>query len=164
MGEQKRRQASDMSSYRFEQGPCLNCGKRLNGLTGPKARPSPGDIMMCTECHYVMEWNGAGFSELSAETMVELADHPELQKGLAITKAFQDLKAKGELTPNVRVVVLEALDPQICEDCGKLEECRPYGKKKPDGERMWVCMPCAEKDPAEMSRAFDERMEGQNPV
>ena len=164
MGEKKRRQSSDMSSYRFRQGPCLQCGQLLNGLTGPKARPDKGDIMMCTECSYVMEWNGEGLSELTADLMTELADHPELEKGLAVTRAFQQLKAQGALPQNVRVVVLEALPPQPCEDCGKLEECRPYGRKKPDGRRMWVCMPCAEKDPAEMSKAFDERMEGDNPV
>lgn len=164
MGEKKRRQTHDMSTYRYDQGPCLNCGKLLNGLTGPSARPSEGDIMMCTECSYVMEWDGKGFRELSPALMVELADHPELHKGLAVTKALQELKAQGTLPQNVRVVVLEPLPPQICEECGDMHECRPYGLRKPDGERKWVCMPCAEKNPAELSKAFDERMEGDNPV
>lgn len=166
MGEKKRRRAvGDMESFRFEQGPCLNCGKRLNGLTGPKGGPEPGSIMVCAECSYVMEWDGSQHVELTAALMTELsADQPELSKALALTKALQELRAMGELRQNVRVIMLEPREPEICEACGKLEELRPYGKKKADGQRMWVCMPCAEKDPDELHRAFDERLEGENPV
>ena len=166
MGESKRRRmVGDMESYRFKQGPCLNCGKTLNGLTGPRGGPATGSIMVCAECSYVMEWDGQGFVELTSALMDELShNHPEIAKALALTKAMQELKANGALTANVRVIVLEPMEAAICEDCGELNELRPYGKKKPDGERMWVCMDCAKKAPAEMERAFEERLEGDNPV
>ena len=44
---------SDWESYRFKQGACLNCGKPLTGITGPKERPSKGAIMVCAECQYL---------------------------------------------------------------------------------------------------------------
>jgi hypothetical protein len=64
----------------------------------------------------------------------------------------------------MKVIVVEPLPPEICEECGKLEELRPYGRKKENGVRKWVCFDCAAKDPAERDRAFDERIDGTNPV
>ena len=60
-----------------------------------------------------------------------------------------------------RIIVLETLPPEKCEDCGNLDELRPYGKRKANGARMWVCFDCAAKDPAERDRAFDERFRGE---
>jgi|HubBroStandDraft_6_1064221.scaffolds.fasta_scaffold3529635_2 hypothetical protein len=63
-----------------------------------------------------------------------------------------------------RVVVIEALPPEVCEACGKVEELRPYGKRKPNGVRMWICWACAMLDEAEAARAFNERFTGENEV
>ena len=62
------------------------------------------------------------------------------------------------------MIIIEDLPPEICQDCGKLDELRPYGKRKPDGTRMWVCFDCAMKDEAEAKKAFTERLDGDNPV
>lgn len=56
-------------------------------------------------------------------------------------------------------VLVEALAPEKCEECGNLEELRPYGKHKANGVRMWVCFDCAMKDENEASRAFAKRFE-----
>ena len=168
-------------SRRFKQGACLQCGTQLTGISGPKGHtPEKGSIMICVECSYVMEWSGEGFVELSAEAMKEIENEPELQEALKASRAFRDfldsppvirtddpqrvIDAIKGINPDVRVVVLEDLPPEICEECGKLKELRPYGLKKPNGLRKWVCVPCAEKNPEELSRAWDERMEGKNPV
>ena len=63
-----------------------------------------------------------------------------------------------------KFVVIEELPPEICEACGKLDELRPYGKRKENGARMWLCFDCAMKDPAEAERAFGERFTGENDV
>ena len=164
MGEAKRRATAtatggDWSTVRFNSGACLNCGQPLTGITGPVTGPVEGSLMVCGDCGYVMEWDGEKNVELSAETMAEASQDPEVDKILAVTRVLRDLP----FTPQ-RVIMLEDREPEICEDCGKLDECRPYGHRKPDGKRKWVCFPCAKKDEAELSRAIDERMEGENPV
>lgn len=173
---------TDWESRRFGQGACLHCGAPLTGITGPAGHtPEKGSIMVCAYCHYVMEWSGESFVELSAEAMKEIDCEPALQEALAATRAFKASQENGPLVigtndpqraieyikginPDIKVIVLEDLPPEICEDCGQLQELRPYGLRKPNGARKWVCMPCAEKNPAELSRAWDERMEGTNPV
>jgi hypothetical protein len=164
MGEAKRRAAAgatggDWETVRFNSGACLHCGQPLTGVTGPVSGPVKGSLMVCGGCGYVMEWDGEKNVELSAETMAEASQDPEVDKILAVTRALRDLP----FTPQ-RVIMFEGREPEICEDCGQLEELRPYGHKKADGKRKWVCFPCAHKDEAELSRAFDERMEGENPV
>jgi hypothetical protein len=59
-----------------------------------------------------------------------------------------------------RVVILEDEPDGACEQCGKTDELRPYGKRKPTGERMRVCYGCAMLDEAEASKAFAEVLEG----
>jgi hypothetical protein len=165
MGEQKRRRAAsgstggDWETTRFNSGNCLHCNSPLTGITGPAARPDKGSLMVCGGCGYAMEWDGEKNAELSSETMTELSNDPRYDRMLAVTRILRQLPVTPE-----RVIMLEGREPEICEDCGKLEELRPYGHKKPDGNRKWVCFPCAQKDEAELSRAFDERMEGKNPV
>jgi hypothetical protein len=162
MGEAKRRAASvggDWETVRFNSGACLNCGMPLTGVTGPARGPQKGSLMVCGSCGYVMEWDGEKNVECSAELMAEASQDPEVAKIFAVTRALRDLP----FTPE-RVIMLEPREPEICEDCGKLDELRPYGHKKEDGKRKWVCFPCAHKDEAELMRAFDERMEGENPV
>jgi hypothetical protein len=162
MGEQKRRASAtggDWTTVRFNSGACLHCGEPLTGVTGPAEGPTKGALMVCGSCAYVMEWDGEKNVELSAETMAEASADPDVEKILAVTRALRELPVAP-----TRVIMLEPLAPAICEDCGKLEELRPYGHKKADGKRKWVCFPCAKKDEAELSRAFDERMEGTNPV
>ncbi len=172
----------DWESRRFGQGACLQCGAPLTGITGPKDHvPQKGSIMVCAYCQYVMEWSGEGFVELSAEALKEIENEPELQEALAATRAFKAKRESGPLVietndptaaldyikgvnPDIKVVVLEELPPEVCEDCGKLDELRPYGLRKESGVRKWVCMDCAEKNPAEMEKAFWERVEGTNPV
>jgi Zn-finger protein len=58
------------------------------------------------------------------------------------------------------VVVLRELEPDICENCGKNDELRPYGKRKENGHRMWVCYDCGMLDKEEATKAFHERLEG----
>jgi hypothetical protein len=62
------------------------------------------------------------------------------------------------------VIIGEPMPDEVCEDCGKVEELRPYGKRKANGARTWVCFDCAAKDPAERDRAFSERFTGENEV
>jgi hypothetical protein len=40
------------------------------------------------------------------------------------------------------VPIICAEDDDVCELCGKVAECRPYG---PNGER--ICYECGQKDP-----------------
>ncbi len=62
---------------------------------------------------------------------------------------------------NEGVLVICPEEPQICEDCGKLSDTRPYG---PGGSR--VCFPCLDKDPEGAQRGFnawmDANLEEQN--
>ena len=91
--------------------------------------------------------------------MTEVSADPDVAQILAFTRALRGLPWIPD-----RVIMLEPREPEVCEDCGKLDELRPYGHKKADGKRKWVCFPCAQKDEAELDRAFNERMEGENPV
>lgn len=150
--------SQDWDSYRFKQGKCLHCGITLNGLTGPRGGPTKGALMVCAKCSYVMEWDGDGFVELSAETMKEASEDPDVAQLLAVTRALRALPRIPD-----RVIMLEPREPQPCEVCGTIKECRPYGKKV-DGKRQWVCFDCGLKDPAEMERAFKERLDGKNPL
>jgi hypothetical protein len=164
MGEKKRREAAgstggDWSTTRFNAGACLHCNEPLTAITGPAERPITGALMFCGACGYAMEWDGEKNVEVSEAAMAEFSNDPRYDRLLAITRLLRDLP----VTPQ-RVIMFEPREPEICEECGKLEELRPYGKKKPDGKRMWVCFDCADKDPAERDRAFDERMKGENPV
>ena len=164
MGEKKRRAVStatggDWETVRFNSGACLNCAMPLTGVTGPTGGPEKGSLMVCGGCGYVMEWDGEKNVECSEETMAEASADPETAKILAITRVLRKLP----VTPK-RVIMIEGREPEVCEDCGKLEELRPYGHRKADGKRKWVCFTCAHKDEAELSRAFDERIEGENPV
>jgi hypothetical protein len=43
--------------------------------------------------------------------------------------------------------VIQQQAPEVCETCGKLEECRPYG---PNDEN--ICYDCAMKDPETTER------------
>ena len=164
MGEQKRRAAAgatggDWETTRFDTGKCLNCGAPFTALTGPASRPDKGSLMVCGDCGYVSEWDGEKHVECSEATMAEASADPDVAAVLAVTRALRELRVNPK-----RVIMLEPREPEICEDCGKLEELRPYGHKKADGKRKWVCFPCAHKDEAELERAFDERLEGRNPV
>lgn len=165
MGERKRRAATgsisggDWTTTRIDMGACLHCGMPLTAVTGPAERPDKGSLMICGGCSYVMEWDGEKNAEVSEAAMEEASKDPDYEKLLAVTRALRDLPRMPD-----RIIMIEPREPAICEDCGKLEELRPYGHRKANGERKWVCKPCAEKDPAEMERAFDERMEGKNPV
>jgi hypothetical protein len=55
------------------------------------------------------------------------------------------------------VVIIEELPPEICQQCGQLDELRPYGKLQPNGARLWICFDCAMLDEGEAKRAFAER-------
>ena len=160
-----------LKSRKFDMGVCLACGKPLTGLTpmdGETMTPNAGALMICGHCSYIQMWDGAKLVELPPEVMKEIEDDPacapELQVALAMTKAFRQAGVTPQTAGEVKVIVLENLPPEICEECGKLEELRPYGLKKASGVRKWVCMDCAQKNPEEMSKAWDERMEGTNPV
>lgn len=55
-------------------------------------------------------------------------------------------------TTDGAILVIADEDDDICEMCGKLEECRPYG---PGGQN--VCFDCAMKDEKEASRQFNKQ-------
>lgn len=59
-----------------------------------------------------------------------------------------------------RIVVIEGQPDGRCEQCGKTDELRPYGKRKPTGERTRVCYDCAMLDEDETARAFQEVLDG----
>lgn len=40
------------------------------------------------------------------------------------------------------IIFIEQEKPQQCDDCGKVDELRPYG---PNGSK--ICVECGEKDP-----------------
>jgi ribosome-binding protein aMBF1 (putative translation factor) len=60
------------------------------------------------------------------------------------------------------LLFLEEEPPAPCEMCGRVEEVRAYGQRKPDGKRMRVCWDCALTDTAETARAFNEWFEGKD--
>jgi hypothetical protein len=148
----------DWESYRFDTGACLHCGIVFDGLTGPKGGPDKGSLMVCASCAYVSEWDGEKFVELSEETMKEASANPDFATLLDVTRKLRALPRMPD-----RVLFLEPRAPEICQDCGRLKELRPYGLKV-DGKRQWVCFDCSQKNPAEANAAFDERIEGTNPV
>jgi hypothetical protein len=52
-----------------------------------------------------------------------------------------------------------ALEPgQVCEMCGVIDECRPYG---PNGEQ--ICFDCGMKDEATTRKRMDEYIFGETP-
>lgn len=53
-----------------------------------------------------------------------------------------------------RGIIMEE-PPQVCELCGAIEECRPYG---PNGEQ--VCFECAMKDEEAAKRKMQEYLFG----
>lgn len=53
-----------------------------------------------------------------------------------------------------RGIIMEE-PPQVCELCGVIEECRPYG---PNGEQ--VCFKCAMKDEESAKRKMNEYLFG----
>lgn len=57
-------------------------------------------------------------------------------------------------------IVIEELPPEKCESCGQMDELRPYGARKANGARMWICFDCGMKDTAERDKAFQERLDG----
>jgi hypothetical protein len=59
-------------------------------------------------------------------------------------------------TMNVIGHIREAM-PQKCEDCGKVDELRPYGKNGAN-----VCFDCAMKDEANAAKMFAQRLERGN--
>jgi hypothetical protein len=60
---------------------------------------------------------------------------------------------------SAKAIVIEELPPEICQQCGNLDELRPYGKRQPNGARLWVCFDGAMQDEGEAQRAFVERLE-----
>ena len=58
-----------------------------------------------------------------------------------------------------RLVVICPEKDDICEICGKLEELRPYGKRKTNGIRTRLCYDCMLKDEEEAKTAFFELMD-----
>ena len=57
------------------------------------------------------------------------------------------------------VFVAEPEEPQQCDDCGGVEELRPYG---PGGSM--VCFDCAMKDPKGTEARFEQRLDGIDPA
>jgi hypothetical protein len=145
---------------------CLKCGKPMplhEATDGSDAMPCDGDVAICFECGSVMMFEGKSFR----------LPTPEEMSGLLADKAFARALAAVAVknSPAVHPVavvfgdsghatVLAPEPDEICEMCGKMDECRSYGPRKADGVRMRVCFPCAHKDEAELHRAFDERIEG----
>jgi hypothetical protein len=63
---------------------------------------------------------------------------------------------KVKLAPGVTVVAIEGQDDEVCEACGRKDECRPYGKKLESGRRLNVCYDCAMNDEPSTAQAFKE--------
>lgn len=59
----------------------------------------------------------------------------------------------GEFTPGV----IQTLPDRRCEECGKVDECRPYGKGG-----KWICFECSEKDPKTTKRMMEEKLFGEH--
>lgn len=61
------------------------------------------------------------------------------------------------MSGNIHGIPIIAIEgDSVCEMCGKLDECRPYG---PKGER--VCFECGMKDPAAVKRQMDKYIFGE---
>jgi hypothetical protein len=150
---------------------CLKCGKPLpfqDAFDGSDSTPKPGDIAVCFECGEAMIFGGAAFRLPTQEEFSEMLNDPDFVRAMAAV-ALKNSKP-GSIPEFVvfgdsgHATVLATEPNEICEMCGNMDECRSYGPRKADGERMRVCFPCARKDEAEMQRAFDERIEGRNPA
>jgi hypothetical protein len=75
---------------KFDLGPCLQCGKTLDGVTTKhQSLPDPGDIMVCAYCSRVMEWDGAKLGELSDEAVKELAGDKDMLEAVDLVSKFQ---------------------------------------------------------------------------
>ena len=145
---------------------CLKCRAPLpfcDPIDGSDVKPYDGAVSICFECGEVMFFQGKGFRSPTPEEFSELLKDKQFARALAAI-ALKNSKAKDPVAvvfgDSGHATVLAPEPDEICEMCGKMMECRSYGPRKPDGVRMRVCFPCAEKDPAELSRAFDERIEG----
>jgi len=57
------------------------------------------------------------------------------------------------------IPVIAAEDDDVCQLCGKVDECRPYG---PNGER--ICFECGMKDEATTNRKMGEVLFGDGKV
>jgi hypothetical protein len=53
--------------------------------------------------------------------------------------------------------IIQEQAPEVCEMCGKIEECRPYG---PNDEN--VCFDCAMKNPAAAERKMAAHIFGED--
>jgi hypothetical protein len=58
------------------------------------------------------------------------------------------------------VLFIHEEEDGICEQCGRKDECRPYGKRLESGRRMRLCFECAMLDEDEAHRAFKELLDG----
>jgi hypothetical protein len=66
---------------------------------------------------------------------------------------------KIELAPGVEVVALEEEAADKCEQCGAVDELRPYGKRMESGRRMRICFDCAMEDKKTTDAGFSELFE-----
>jgi hypothetical protein len=151
---------------------CLKCGTPLpfqDPVDGSDTKPYDGAVAICWECGEAMLFQGSGFRAPTSEEFTELLDDKDFAKAMSLIALKNLAKANPTFKDPVAIVfgdsghatVLATEPDEKCEMCGKMMECRAYGPRKADGVRMRVCFPCAEKDPDEMRRAFDERIEGQ---
>jgi DNA-directed RNA polymerase subunit RPC12/RpoP len=74
----------------LHQGPCLNCGKDLDAVTGlGDSMPERGSIMVCTYCGHLMEWTGERLAELSDEAIEEMAGDKDLLAMVELRDRFR---------------------------------------------------------------------------
>jgi hypothetical protein len=66
---------------------------------------------------------------------------------------------KIEITPGVEVLVICEEPEDMCEQCGKKDELRPYGKRVESGRRRRICYDCAMLDKPTTDTAFKELFE-----
>jgi hypothetical protein len=144
---------------------CLKCQEILSiqtAIDGGDSKPSTGDVAICFECGEVQIFQGAGFRLPTPEEFKEFLDDEDFTAAMAMV-AVKNSKAEGAVEvvfgDSGHAIVLAPEPDEKCEMCGETDECRPYGPRKADGVRMRVCFPCAQKDPAEVQRAFDGRIE-----
>jgi hypothetical protein len=135
-------------------------------VDGSDDEPHDGDVAICWECGEAMLFEGRGFRYPTPEEFQELM-HDE---DFVATMAKVAVKLSGAQDPTAIIIndqgvatVIAPTPDAICEMCGKTDELRPYGPKN-GGVRMKVCFSCAHKNEDELRRAFDERIEGRNPV
>jgi hypothetical protein len=64
---------------------------------------------------------------------------------------------KIEIAPGVSVVLIEDQnDDAPCEQCGKIDELRPYGRQLENGRRLNVCFDCGMSDRPSTDAAIKE--------